>query len=86
MRVDFKAVRVVATRNMQCERGCGRKTTRQRTFECTINPFNTNADGTVKSEREVRAQAQEKADAWRPDPYTCKACQAKIESRAVSND
>lgn len=80
---NFQAVKVVATRNLQCERGCGRKTTRQRIFECTINPFNTNADGSVKSECEVRAQAQAKADAWRPDPYTCKACQAKIDSQAM---
>lgn len=74
MRIDFPRVKVLATRNMYCERGCGRKTTRQRTFECTINPFNTNPDGTVKTEIQVRAQAQEKADAWRPEPYTCKKC------------
>ncbi|TGW16887.1 hypothetical protein E4417_16820 [Stenotrophomonas maltophilia] len=73
----------MATRNLQCERGCGRKTTRRHIFECTINPFNTNADGSVKSEREVRAQAQAKADAWRPAPYTCKACQALIDSQTV---
>lgn len=76
MRVNFQVVKAVATRNMQCERGCGRKTTRQRTFECTVNPFNTNQDGTVKSAGEVREQAQQQADAWRPDPYTCKACKA----------
>lgn len=74
MRVNFPVVKAVATRNMQCERGCGRKTTRQKTFECTINPFNKNADGTVKNESEVRAQAQAKADAWRPAPYICKTC------------
>lgn len=74
MRIDFPVVKAVATRNMYCERGCGRKTTRQRTFECTINPFNKNADGTVKTESQVRAQAQEQADAWRPEPYTCKKC------------
>jgi len=74
MIIDFQAVKVVGTRNMQCEGGCGRKTTRQRTFECTINPFNRNADGSVKSASEVRAQAQAKADAWRPHPYTCKSC------------
>lgn len=78
MRVDFQVVKVVGTRNLQCERGCGRKTTRQKTFESTINPFNKNADGTVKNEREVRAQSQAKADAWRPEPYTCKACKEKL--------
>jgi len=74
MRVDFQVVKAVATRNLQCERGCGRKTTRQRTFECTINPFNRNEDGSVKTESEVRAQAQQKADDWRPEPYVCKSC------------
>lgn len=76
MRIDFQRIKVVATRNMVCERGCGRKTKRQRTFECTVNPFNKNKDGSVKSVSEVRAQAQEKADKWRPDPYTCRKCSA----------
>lgn len=77
MRVHFPEVKVVATRNMYCERGCGHKTTRQKTFISTINPFNKNPDGTVKTESQVRAQVQEKADAWRPEPYTCKACKEK---------
>lgn len=46
---------------------CGKRTTRRRTFEHTINPFNRNADGQMKSYDEVRADVNAEADAWDPD-------------------
>jgi len=74
MRINFEVVKVVGTRTLVCEGGCGRRAARRKTFECTINPFNRNKDGTIKSREEVRAQAQAEANKWRPAPYTCTAC------------
>ena len=52
---------------------CGKRVRRSRTFEATVNPFNQNADGTIKTPDEVRAQVREKSDAWVPD-FTHDAC------------
>lgn len=46
---------------------CGKLTTRRRTFEHTINPFNKNADGTVKDWAQVRRDVNAEANAWRPN-------------------
>lgn len=60
--------RVIAWRRKQgaCPH-CGRKTSRARSFEQTINPWNVNADGVPKSRSEVRASVEAAANAWTPD-------------------
>lgn len=50
---------------------CGKRVTRSRTFEHTINPFNRNADGAPKTYSEVRADVVAEADAWVPDFTHC---------------
>lgn len=51
----------------KCPR-CGKRTTRSRTFEMTVNPFNRNKEtGKMKTRDEVRADLDAKADAWVPD-------------------
>lgn len=72
VRITFQVVKVAAERTVKC--ACGKSTKRRKTFERTINPFNKNADGSVKSASEVRAQAQAEADAWKPGKYICNAC------------
>lgn len=56
-----------ATRRARCP-GCGKATTRSRTFEMTVSPFNKNPDGTVRTPSEVAAAVRAEADAWQPDP------------------
>jgi hypothetical protein len=46
---------------------CGRVSSRSRTFEMTVNPFNRNLDGIVKTRAEVRADVDAEAAAWIPD-------------------
>lgn len=41
---------------------------RRRTFEGTINPWNVNGDGTVKSRREVFLDLQAQAAEWKLVP------------------
>lgn len=46
---------------------CGKTSRRQREFVYTINPFNKNPDGTIKSYEQVREDVNREADAWKPD-------------------
>ena len=58
MLVRFQAVHASDCVTFHCP-SCG-KDKRKRTFreECTINPFNTNEDGSVKTAQQVRDQAR----------------------------
>lgn len=47
--------------------GCGKPTIRSRTFTMTINPFNRNPDGTVRTPGEVLDAVSAKAAAWQPE-------------------
>ena len=73
--IKFQVMKYPVRKTVKCR--CGKTTVRRKTFECTVNPFNTNPDGSVKSPAEVREQAREKAMKWevRPESYTCKTCQ-----------
>lgn len=82
--VRFQEVRRTASRTVACI-GCGKKLKRQRTFEQTINPFNRNGDGEVKSYAEIWKELGEECDAWQPHPQTCTACfQAADPAREAS--
>ena len=70
---------------------CG-KANRTRSFrvECTVNPFNKNEDGTVKTPREVRQESFAKAAAQREQflrKPLCKACEDALsyaERKAIN--
>ena len=68
----YEPVRTHRTRTGRCP-VCGKTVRRQRTFQQTINPFNRNPDGTVKTYDEVLAAAHAQADKWEPD-YTHERC------------
>ena len=46
---------------------CGKRVQRSTTFMETVNPYNRNEDGTVKSAQEVRESVRAKGQAWKPD-------------------
>lgn len=52
---------------------CDKRVTRAQTFEMTVNPFNLNPDGTVRTPREVREAVRERAVQWEPD-FRHEAC------------
>ena len=56
--------------------GCGKPLTRQRTFFMTLNPWNKNPDGTVRSERDIHEALGEKIAAWQAEPEHHAACAA----------
>lgn len=74
----FQAYPAVAKATFTCV-CCGNEN-RTRTFraECTVNPFNTNPDGSIKSSSEVWRQSAERAASQRDEfmrkPF-CKACE-----------
>lgn len=48
----------------------GKKRTRTRKFYQTINPFNKNTDGTMKTRAEIEAELRVERDAWLAAPET----------------
>lgn len=53
---------------------CHRIAVRQRTFYQTVNPYNRNARGLVKTHSEIHAELVVEADGWKPD-FTHWGCQ-----------
>jgi hypothetical protein len=61
-RYTFEAVKYKANVSFVLN---GKKVTRHKTFEQTLNPFNTNDDGTVKTYAQIMDELRLKAAAWR---------------------
>jgi len=59
---------------------CGKTVRRQRRFWQTLNPFNRNADGTVKTERDIQEELRAEAAAWVPDFEHEKCRDARVEA------
>jgi hypothetical protein len=70
-RTTFHPLKMRATKNLPCPI-CGKKMRRSKTFEATVNPFNRNEDGSVRTPTEVYARLRAEADSWRliPDTHT----------------
>ncbi len=74
----FRAYPAYVSATFDCP-SCG-KSKRKRTFrhECTVNPFNTNDDGTIKTPAEVAqqslAEAKQSRDEFLREPL-CATCE-----------
>jgi len=73
MTTTFPTVNTTRQRTGKCTY-CGKRTVRRQSFTHTINPFNRNEDGSIRTPEEVRACVNGEADAWIPDfdHYACK--------------
>lgn len=88
--VSFRAYAATTKVRFDCP-ACG-KTKRTRTFraECTVNPFNVNEDGSVKSPDQVRKQSQahvvqeEREFMRKPLCATCEGNLSWTERRALN--
>jgi hypothetical protein len=69
----FSEIKRTTKRRVKCSGGCDRTLTRQRTFSQTLNPFNRNAAGEIKSAGEISSELRERAKAWQPTA-TCQQC------------
>lgn len=72
-RYVFDRVRRRATKRVVCP-VCGKKLTRSKTFEQTVNPWNVNPDGTPRTEQEIWAALGIEAAEWQAQPETHTAC------------
>lgn len=68
----FQKVQCQFEQTGQCPT-CLKRVTRRRTFTQTVNPFNRNDDGSVKTSAEVYAAVKAEGEAWQPD-FTHEAC------------
>jgi hypothetical protein len=63
----FEEIPARARRRGKCPT-CGKPVVRSRTFTMTVNPFNKNPDGSVRTRREVWIAVSAEAQAWDPTP------------------
>lgn len=89
--INFQSFPAKLTARFECS-SCGKKRTRVFKAECTVNPFNTNEDGSVKTPAQVRKQSQ--ADVSRqverfmtkPACSTCEGSLSYTERKALSSE
>lgn len=68
----FDEVKMYGYKTGKC--GCGKQRHRQRKFWATINPFNKNDDGTMKTTADIRKDLKKQIDEWKKEPITCEVC------------
>ena len=71
----FAVVSTRRTKDVHCP-GCSKRIKRTKTFDQTINPWNRNADGSVKNREEILLELRAEADEWTVQPESCSACLA----------
>ncbi len=61
-RIKFDVIKRTARKTVMVD---GKKRQRQRTFEETLNPFNKNPDGSVKTPADIQASLAKKCQEWK---------------------
>jgi hypothetical protein len=74
MRITFQPVKLTVSKSGICP-VCGKRATRTRTESQTINPWNRNADGTLKTENEIRLELHHEIDVWEREPVYHQRCE-----------
>lgn len=65
----FTPVGLGGKKSYKC--ACGKRVVRQRWFEQTLNPYNRNADGSVKTQGQIMAECSTAFIAWQKKPEPC---------------
>ena len=63
-RLVFNKVSLTFTKTGKCYI-CGMKTTRTKVFFQTLNPFNTNEDGSVKTVQQIKDELRIQGNEWK---------------------
>lgn len=69
-RITFNEVALYGTRTFKCAT-CGKRRVRRRKFWQTLNQFNKNPDGTVKTEQDIHRALAAEIAAWQPTKCGC---------------
>ncbi len=56
--------------------GCGKTAERTQVFQQTLNPFNKDADGAVKTSAQIRSEVNAQALAWQQGAVRHARCEA----------
>lgn len=73
-RVTYEEVSMTGVKTVSCQGGCGRKLKRQKKFYQTLNPFNKNKKGVVKTTYEIYEELRNEIAEWRTTGEICKHC------------
>lgn len=71
-RITFEEVSVHGTKTGKC--GCGKRRVRKMKFWSTLNPFNKNPDGTLKTYEQLKEKVNAEREAWMKEPIVCDNC------------
>ena len=74
MKTKFREIKIYGTRQGDCG-VCGKPATRKTNFAQTINPFNKDANGNIKTEAQIMKELQEKRTEWIKGQPTHKRCE-----------
>lgn len=72
MRISFEKVALHADKAGKC--GCGKRRRRRKKFWGTLNPWNKNPDGTIRTWGDIQAGLRQQIEAWEAEPIVCKNC------------
>ncbi|HDV9097244.1 TPA: hypothetical protein QIZ65_004082 [Enterobacter kobei] len=70
----FDEISTFAEKSGKCD-VCGKACKRREKFYQTLNPFNKNADGSVKTYQEIRKEIELKAIEWKLKPVRHAKCE-----------
>lgn len=78
--ITFEKVEQPASKTTKCVE-CKTRVRRQTTITQTINPYNRNAAGQVKTRKEIHAELAVKAKEWQDAPAWCTPCRQATHIR-----
>ena len=70
---NFQKISVKDTKKIKCKK-CGKSTQETREFWQTVNPFNKNKDGSVKTIAEIYSEIGAELNEWMKKPLECNKC------------
>lgn len=74
MKVNFQVVELKFSKSGICP-ACGKSASRTKRFFQTLNPFNTNADGSIKTVEQIKSELVAKGTDWKIHPVLHARCE-----------
>lgn len=75
MRINFQAVELKFSKSGICP-ACGKNASRTKKFFQTLNPFNKNDDGSIKTVAQIKVELVAKGADWKIHPVLHARCEA----------
>lgn len=74
-RITFEEVSLRSRWKFRCA-DCGKRLVRTKKFRQTLNPFNKNPDGTIRSRADILARLRIEANEWQASDVRCRECES----------